>query len=47
MITVVGICESVLFLGIMPSALTHITPFNPQQGCEVGSVLCTCHRSGN
>lgn len=43
MITVVDIFEGVLFSGTLLSALTHLTPFNPQQGCEVSSVLCTCY----
>lgn len=47
MITVVAIYEGVLFSGTILSGLTHITPFNPQHGCEVGSVLCTCYRWAN
>lgn len=47
MVTVVDIYEGVLFSGNILSALTHNTPFNPQQGCEVGSVLCTCYRWAN
>lgn len=47
MITVVDIYEGVLFSGTILSALTHVAPFNPRQGCEVGSVLCTCYRWAN
>lgn len=44
---VVATYEGVLFSGTILSALTHITPFKPQQGCKVGSVLCTCYRWAN
>lgn len=46
-ITIVHICEGVLFVEFFSRCLTYITPFSPQLACEVGSIIMPMLQGGN